>query len=144
MTAQLTQARRIASLRERRSERERRDATLRLHRQTAEADAAQSQLQRRTAERAEAERLLIANPADPQAQLWRMLSCQQEQGAARTLVEAEALLITARGCARAAQVAHDRTTQRAQLLDQQLASAAARKAHSVEERAADELQGRRS
>jgi hypothetical protein len=144
VTTQLTQARRIASLRERRSERERRDAALRLRQQMAEADAAQSQLHRRAAERAEAERMLIADPADPQAQLWRMLSCEQEQGAARLAAEAEDLLITEQGSARAAQFAHDRNIQRGQLLDERIAAAVLGAAGRAEERDADELQGRRS
>lgn len=142
MTTQLAQARRIARLRERRSERERRDAALRLRLQTAEADAAQLQLHRRATQRAEAERLLITDPADPQAQLWRMLSCEQEQGAARDVAEAVDTLIAAQSQAHTAQASHDRYIQRGQLLDQRLASAAALKTRLIDERDADERQGR--
>lgn len=143
MTSQLAQARRIANLRERRSERERRNAAHRLRQQTAEADAAQSRLHRCAAQRAEAEYLLIASPADPQAQLWRMLSREQEQGAARASAEAEDSLIIAQGLARDAQQAHDRDTQRGQLLDQRLAAGAALTARLADDRDADEQQGRR-
>lgn len=144
MTTQLTQARRIAHLRERRSERERRDAAQHLRQQAAATDAAQMQLACRAAQRAEAEHLLIANPADPQAQLWRMLSCEHEQGAARASADAEDLLITARVQARAAQSAHDRNLQRGALLDQRIAAGAALTARLAEERDADERQGRRT
>ena len=141
---QLAQARRIAALRERRSERERRTAGQQLRQQAVAVDAAQTQLGRSTKQRAEAEDLLIANPADPQAQLWRMLSCEQEQGAARASSDAEAMLIIAQDQARAAQSAHDRHIQRGVLLDQRLAAGAALSARRAEERDADERQGRRA
>lgn len=144
MTTQLAQARRISQLRERRSERERRDAAQHLRQQAAAAEAAQMQLGRSTAQRADAEQLLIANPADPQAQLWRMLSYEQEQGAARASADAEDLLITAKVKARAAQCAHDRNLQRGALLDQRIAAGVALTARLAEERDADERQGRRA
>jgi hypothetical protein len=144
VTSRLADARRIAAIREHRSERERRASALHLRQQTAAVDAAQLRLQDHASQSAEAERLLIANAADPQAQLWRMLSHEQHRGAVRAVAEAENSLIVAQQQARAAQAAHDRNIQRGELLDQRLASEAAFKARLSEEREAEEQQERRA
>jgi hypothetical protein len=143
VTSRLADARRIAAIREHRSERERRACALQLRQQTAAVDAAQLRLQDSASQSAEAERLLITNAADPQAQLWRMLSHEQHRGAVRAVVEAEHSLIAAQQQARTAQAAHDRNIQRGQLLDQRLASEAALKSRLSDEREADERQERR-
>lgn len=142
MTRQLVQARRIANLREQRSERERREAAQRLRQQSADAEAAQAHLHRHAAQRAEAERLLIIDPADPQAQLWRMLSREREQAATHLADEAENSLVNAQGRARAAQSAHDRNIQRGLLLDQRITAGSALTIRIADERDADEVQGR--
>jgi hypothetical protein len=144
VTSRLADARRIAAIREHRSERERRACALHLRQQTAAVDAAQLRLQDHASQCAEAERLLIANAADPQAQLWRMLSHEQHRGAARAVAEAENSLIAAQQQARTAQATHDRNVKRGQLLDQRLASEAALKARLSDEREAEELQDRRA
>ncbi len=142
MTAQLVQARRIASLRERRSERERRDAALCVREHSAEFEVAATRLHQQVSQRHQAEQMLIADPADPQALLWRMLSREQEQGAAHAAFEAEQSLVIARGNARSAQAAHDRNLQRGQVLDQRIAAQAAVHARRAEDRDADDLPGR--
>lgn len=144
MTDQLVQARRIASLRERRSERERRDAAQQVRQQSAEVDLANNCLRQQVTQRYQAEQMLIADPADPQALFWRMLSREQEQGAAHAASEAEQSLIIAQGEARSAQAAHDRNLQRGQLLDQRIAADAALNVRRAEDHAADDLPGRRA
>ncbi len=142
MSDRLKQARRIAALRERRSERARQDASLRLGECAALADQAERIARNRSSVRMQAEQLLISDPADPQTQLWRMLATQQDRAACSAREEAEASLVTAHHDAQTARHLHERDCERARLLDGRIASAAAFADRLAEEREGEELQGR--
>lgn len=144
MTPRLDQARRISALRERRSERVRQEASLHARDCAARAKAAEEASQQRSQERAAAERLLIADPGDPQAQLWRMLARQEEQSAAEHSAQAETLLITAHNDAETARNSHERDCERTRLLDGRILAAAALEERLAEEREAEEMQSKLS
>lgn len=76
MTDQLRQANRIADLRERRAKRIRREAKAIEVQNRAEAQRAHDRYEQEKEQRGEAEFMLLSDPADPQALLWRQVADQ--------------------------------------------------------------------
>ena len=116
----------VCALRARRAERERRSAlsTLLEAERSVRAAAEQQACEARCSSDAEA--MLIADPADPQARLWRQIAADRLVGAKQRRGDAEQ--DRARAAARAfdARVAHERIAERARQVDEASAAEARR------------------
>lgn len=138
MSAQLEKMRRVGEIRVRRAERERHEANLMARQRAQELEAKEQERLCEAQRREAAQAQFLANPADPQAQLWRDVTAirldtasQSKSQAAERLAEAEHLSLIARR-------AHDRSLERADLIENECRKARQRQDYLREVRAEEE------
>ncbi|WP_379553659.1 hypothetical protein [Qipengyuania sp. DGS5-3] len=139
MTNRLDQANRIADLRERRGERVRREAQVRRAQCEAHKAEADHALMLQTQMREEAEHLLIADPADPQSQLWRTVNREREVQAVTARYNSHEELVKACSEADLARREHERCCERSRVLADQMAQQQRAMMMRADEREADDL-----
>ncbi len=132
MSGQLQQATRIAELRERRAERLRREAKAAEAEKTAEAQQAHDIYRLEKERQANAEFMLLSNPADPQALLWRQVTEQNCDDAKAQRADAYERLSESRAHLAETRRAHERTVERTNIFGEKLQAERAAQAHRRE------------
>ena len=120
MTQQLRQAARIAGLRERRAKRVRLEAKEVEAQRAFEAQKAHDHYQEEKARRESAEFMLLDNPADPQALLWRGVTEEKCDVARGDRADAYERLKEARTNLAEKRVIHERSIERGNIIGSQL------------------------
>ncbi|MDY7098993.1 MAG: hypothetical protein SXU28_12715 [Pseudomonadota bacterium] len=140
----LSQARRIAEVKERRSERARIEAVHAETEATRRLELAANDRSAASRQKEQARSVFFQNSGDPQAEVWLIANEMREEQAVSAARIAEEKCLTARDNAQAARREHDRMRERSTLIETRIDTVARKIKTRESDREDEEMQGSRS